>query len=139
MLKKTYYKMGAAMTAGMLLSSADAAHAGPNTFSTIAQNMQISASAIPGLLTALAYLFGLLLAVLGVMKIKDRSFKWCTWGEDKDQRGSGLYKRDVANGDCACPYGHQRDRSRGPLLGRKTQGEHACIVASALLTNACHS
>jgi hypothetical protein len=71
MLKKTYYKMGAAMTAGMLLSSADAAHAGPNTFSTLAENMQLSASAIPGLLTAMAYLFGLLLAVLGVMKIKD--------------------------------------------------------------------
>ncbi|MEZ5919637.1 MAG: hypothetical protein R3D66_07025 [Alphaproteobacteria bacterium] len=71
MLKKTYYKMGAAMTAGMLALSGGAAHAGTNTFSTIAHNMQISASAIPGLLTALAYLFGLLLAVLGVMKIKD--------------------------------------------------------------------
>lgn len=73
MLKKTYYKMGAAMTAGMLASSGGTAHAGgaPNTFSTIAENMQLSASALPGLLTALAYLFGLLLAVLGVMKIKD--------------------------------------------------------------------
>lgn len=71
MLKKTYYRMGAAMTAGMLATASGTAEAGNNDFSKIAENMTTSISSIPGLLTALAYLFGLLLAVLGVMKIKD--------------------------------------------------------------------
>ena len=70
---KTYYKLGAAMTVGMLVASneADAAAAAGNTFSTIAQNITTSTQSIPGLLTGLAYLFGILLGVLGVMKIKD--------------------------------------------------------------------
>lgn len=72
MIKKTYYKLGAAMTAGMMAASGGTAHAAAtNTFSAIANNIQESAASIPGLLTAMAYLFGLLLAVLGVMKIKD--------------------------------------------------------------------
>jgi len=71
--KTSYYKLGAAMTAGMLMtsSSAHAAAAGGNNFGSIASNMTGSVSEIPGLLTALAYLFGILLGALGVMKIKD--------------------------------------------------------------------
>ncbi len=73
-MKKSYYKLGAAMTVGMLVASneADAAAAAAgNTFSKIAQNITTSTESIPGLLTGLAYLFGILLGVLGVMKIKD--------------------------------------------------------------------
>ncbi len=70
MFKKSYYKLGAAITAGMIVGSAGDAMAG-TTFSTIAQNIQVSTASIPGLLTALSYLFGVLLGVLGVMKIKD--------------------------------------------------------------------
>ncbi len=71
-MKKSYYKLGAAMTVGMLMASseADAAAAG-NNFSKIAQNITTSTESIPGLLTGLAYLFGILLGVLGVLKIKD--------------------------------------------------------------------
>jgi hypothetical protein len=75
-MKKTYYKLGAAMTVGMLVSvsgeaSAAAAAAGANNFSKIAQNITTSTASIPGLLTGLAYLFGILLGVLGILKIKD--------------------------------------------------------------------
>jgi hypothetical protein len=66
-IKKNYYSVGAALTTGMLISSE--AHA--NNFSSIASNISTSISTIPGLLTGLAYLFGILLGVLGVMKIKD--------------------------------------------------------------------
>ncbi|MCB1839960.1 MAG: hypothetical protein KDI61_06850 [Alphaproteobacteria bacterium] len=70
--KLTYYKLGAAMTAGAIASSAGSAYAaGANNFSSIAQNITLSIASIPGLLTALAYLFGILLGVLGVLKIKD--------------------------------------------------------------------
>jgi hypothetical protein len=52
------------------LVTADAAMAG-NNFSSIASNMVGSIASLPTLLAALSYLFGLLLGVLGVMKIKD--------------------------------------------------------------------
>ncbi len=68
--KLSYYKLGAAMTAGAIVSSATSAHAA-NNFSNIAQNITTSIASIPGLLTALAYLFGILLGVLGILKIKD--------------------------------------------------------------------
>lgn len=42
-----------------------------NNFSTIAQNISTSISDIPGLLSALAYLMGVILGILGVLKIKD--------------------------------------------------------------------
>jgi len=73
MFKKTktsYYKLGAAMTLGMLATAGDA-HAGANNFGSIAGNINTSISSLPGLVAALAYLFGVLLAVLGVLKIKD--------------------------------------------------------------------
>ena len=68
---KTYYKMGAAMTVGMLGLMPDVALASPNNFSKISSNITTSIQDLPGLLSALSYLFGLLLGVLGVMKIKD--------------------------------------------------------------------
>ena len=71
--KNTSLPLGAAFTAGVLMSSssAQAAAAGGNDFSSIATNIQISVSSLPGLLTALAYLFGILIGVLGILKIKD--------------------------------------------------------------------
>ena len=52
-----------------LMTGAQAAHA--NNFGNIAENITESIEQLPGLLSAVAYLFGLLLGVLGVMKIKD--------------------------------------------------------------------
>lgn len=63
-------QMGAAFTVGVMMSSSPANAAG-NDFSTIAQNITNSVSSLPGLLTALAYLFGILIGVLGILKIKD--------------------------------------------------------------------
>ena len=68
-IRKSYYAMGAAMTAGMVISTQEA-HAA-NSFSTISKNISVSVQDLPGLLAALSYLFGILLAVLGIMKIKD--------------------------------------------------------------------
>jgi len=65
--KSTYYMLGAAMTVGILAKSAHAA----NNFGSIAVNINNSISSLPGLVASLSYLTGLLLAVLGVMKIKD--------------------------------------------------------------------
>jgi len=70
MLKKTCYKLSAAVTAGMLVGSAGEAQAA-TTFGKIAENITLSTASIPGLITGLSYLFGILLGVLGVLKIKD--------------------------------------------------------------------
>ncbi len=76
-VKNSYYKLGAAMTIGMMVSSvgeanAAAAAAAPgNNFGSIAENITNSIANLPGLISAISYLFGTLLAVLGIMKIKD--------------------------------------------------------------------
>ncbi len=54
----------------VVLMTADAAHA-TNNFSSVAKNMTVSMATLPTMLSAVSYLFGLLLGVLGVMKIKD--------------------------------------------------------------------
>lgn len=69
-LRKSYYVMGAAMTLGLVGMAPDAANAA-NNFSKISKNISTSIEDLPGLLAALSYLFGILLAVLGIMKIKD--------------------------------------------------------------------
>lgn len=68
-LKRKSLNLSAAFVAGFLMTSSQA-HAG-NTFSNIAQNVTTSIQNLPGLLTGLAYMFGILLGVLGILKIKD--------------------------------------------------------------------
>lgn len=58
----------AGMTAAMFVGMAQAQ---ANDFSDIAENITTSIEALPGMLTGLAYLMGLLLGVLGVLKVKD--------------------------------------------------------------------
>jgi hypothetical protein len=69
-LKSMHYTFAGAMTTGALVGTSGKAHAA-NNWSNIAQNITTSIQDLPGLLAALAYLFGILLAVLGVLKIKD--------------------------------------------------------------------
>ena len=73
MLKKTkttYNKLGALMVAGAVVVGAEPAMAA-NNFSKISANITKSIQDLPGLLAALSYMFGILLGVLGIMKIKD--------------------------------------------------------------------
>ena len=61
-------RVQAGMTAAALIG-VNTAHA--NTYSDIAENITKSIEQVPGLLTGIAYMFGLLLGVLGVLKVKD--------------------------------------------------------------------
>lgn len=67
-LSNNSVKLSAAVMAGMMMSSADVY---ANNFSSIASNVTTSISQVPGLLTGLAYMFGILIGVLGILKIKD--------------------------------------------------------------------
>lgn len=75
MLKKMNRKslqVSAGVIAGMMTSSsAFAGGAAANNWSTIAGTMTTSIEQLPGLLSGVSYMFGLLLGTLGVLKIKD--------------------------------------------------------------------
>lgn len=66
--KNKTVQLSATLAVLMMVGSVDA-HA--NNFSNIAENVVTSIESLPGLLTGLAYMFGILLGVLGVLKIKD--------------------------------------------------------------------
>ena len=80
-LKNAYYALGAMVTTAALSSTAAIADdgavgdggdvGGGNNFSTITSNIIDSISSLPALVSALSYLMGLILAVLGIIKIKD--------------------------------------------------------------------
>lgn len=54
-----------------LTSGAEDALAQGNDFSSIASNITTSIQDLPGLLTGVSYMIGILLGVLGILKIKD--------------------------------------------------------------------
>ncbi|MEM9469341.1 MAG: hypothetical protein AAF988_04195 [Pseudomonadota bacterium] len=66
--KKTTQASVLAMAA--MFSGAEEA-AAQNNFSNIASNVTTSISGLPGLLSGVAYMLGILLGVLGILKIKD--------------------------------------------------------------------
>lgn len=65
-LKLLQVQVGA--IAGLLVG---ARHAQANNFGNIAQNITTSIEQLPGLLTGICYLMGLLLGVMGILKLKD--------------------------------------------------------------------
>lgn len=65
---KYFIRVQAGMIAAIFVG---AQHAQANTFSDIAENITNSISMLPGMLTGLSYMMGLLLGVLGVLKVKD--------------------------------------------------------------------
>lgn len=69
-IKKQSLKVSALTVVGLLSGAEDAAATGKN-FSTIANNVTTSIESLPGLLTGVAYMLGILLGVLGILKIKD--------------------------------------------------------------------
>lgn len=69
-LNKLSAMTGAAFTLGMIGSS-DAEAAATGGFNDVAGNIVGGINGLPGLLTALSYMMGLLFSVLGVLKIKD--------------------------------------------------------------------
>lgn len=72
-MKKLKTKMmaaGAATFIGMV-SGVETAFAGGNNFNKIVGNMETSISGVPGLISGVSYMMGILLGVLGILKIKD--------------------------------------------------------------------
>ncbi len=69
-LNKLMARTGAAFTMGTLISSQAHAAAG-GTFNDIGKSIVTNIASLPGLLTALSYMMGLIFSVLGILKIKD--------------------------------------------------------------------
>ena len=70
-LNKSFAAVGAAFTMGTMFAGDAHASAPTGGFNDIAAKIVGGISGLPGLLTALAYMMGLLFSVLGVLKIKD--------------------------------------------------------------------
>ncbi len=78
-MTKLKYRLNAAIVAGLMVGTSGQAHAqaggGPvgsgSNISSISDNIGGSIQSLPGLISGIAYLLGTLLAVLGVMKLKD--------------------------------------------------------------------
>jgi hypothetical protein len=73
LINRASLQASAAITTGLLLSASPASAQGTSTnnFSNIAQNITTSISSMPALLSGLSYMFGIMLGVLGILKIKD--------------------------------------------------------------------
>jgi len=74
-LNKHSLKFAVALMVGVTSGAEDAlaggAGTGDNDFSSIARNITDSIAELPGLLTGISYMIGILLGVLGILKIKD--------------------------------------------------------------------
>lgn len=67
-IKRFMYATSAAVVTGFTAAGETMA---ANNFNNIAKNINNSITELPGLLTALSYMMGLIFAVMGVLKIKD--------------------------------------------------------------------
>lgn len=76
-LQRQSLKISAAFVVGFVLTAAPASAqttiggSGGKNFSDIAGNISNSIADLPGLISGISYLLGVLLAVLGIMKVKD--------------------------------------------------------------------
>lgn len=76
-IRKQSLKVSALVIVGVMSGAEDAlalggtVGGGNNDFSSIAENITTSISSLPGLLTGVSYMLGILLGVLGILKIKD--------------------------------------------------------------------
>ena len=71
LMNKSFAVMGAAFTMGTMFASDAHATTATGGFNDIASKIVGGISGLPGLVTALSYMMGLLFSVLGVLKIKD--------------------------------------------------------------------
>lgn len=69
LIKRMMIATSASVITGLM--AAQEAQAQANNFNNIARNINSSISDLPGLLTAISYMMGLIFAVMGVLKIKD--------------------------------------------------------------------
>jgi len=69
-MKLNTHKLAAAVTIGLMTGSPMAAHAAQN-MSNVSTNIVKSSAGLPNLISIVAYIAGLAMAVFGIMKIKE--------------------------------------------------------------------
>lgn len=70
LFKQKMMAFGAATFIGMV-SGVESSFAAGNNFTKIVGNMETSISGVPGLISGVSYMMGIMLGVLGILKIKD--------------------------------------------------------------------
>ncbi len=69
-MKLNTHKLAAAVTIGLMAGASTAAHANQN-MSNVTDNIVKSSAGLPNLISIVAYIAGLAMAVFGIMKIKE--------------------------------------------------------------------
>ncbi len=64
-------RLGAYTSASLVTGLMASQEAEANSFNNIGSNITAGISSLPGMLTAIAYIMGVIFAVLGILKIKD--------------------------------------------------------------------
>lgn len=70
-LNKKLNRLGAYTSASLVTGLLASKDAEANSFTSISQTITSQIGGLPGFLTAIAYIMGVILAVLGILKIKD--------------------------------------------------------------------
>lgn len=70
-MKLNTHKLAAAVTVGMMVASTDARAGGTGGMADVTDNIVTSTSNLPNLISIVAYIAGLAMAVFGIMKIKE--------------------------------------------------------------------
>lgn len=65
------HKLAAAVTVGLMVGAKAASAAGGPTMATVTDNIVVSSEGLPNLISIVAYISGLAMAVFGIMKIKE--------------------------------------------------------------------
>jgi hypothetical protein len=92
-------KLAAAMTAGMLASSATSAYATAFTFRDVSTNVITSAGGLPGMIETVAYVGGIGLGVAGIFKLKNH-----VDNPSQHPMKDGLIRLGAGGGLLALPY-----------------------------------
>jgi hypothetical protein len=71
MFKTKFAQYSLVASAGLLVAFAPEAAQAANNFSNLSTNVAASLASVPGLLAAVSYLFGVILIILGIIKIKE--------------------------------------------------------------------
>ena len=98
MFKTKFAQYSLVASAGLLVAFAPEAAQAANNFSTLSGALVDSLASVPGLLSAVAYLFGVILIILGIIKIKEHVEK-----PDQTPLKEGFIRLIIGGGMFALP------------------------------------
>ena len=127
-IKNQSLKFSSLVVIGVMSGAEEAA---ANNFNTIANNAMTATGSVPGLVTGVSYMVGILLAVLGVLKIKDH-----VENPGQTPLKDGIARLTIGGGLFAVPIVTESMTSLLDATGKSTGATVAKVDAASLGLNA---